>query len=469
MDTAGLDGTGFRAVITALTDPAMQTSILLIVVDSLRADRLGCYGYARDTSPNLDRLAHSGVLAENLFCPAIPTYPSLTTLHTGQLPTTHGIVAHGGDAAVDPDAPFLPEQLMEAGYATCLISNAARGRPWFGRGYEYIIDPSMRKALDITVTCEELNARAIPWLRSHVDEPFFLCIHYWDPHWPYVPPPSTLEIPYEGNPTDPERKDLEPYWKFPVGQMARHSWLCTPDGPVTDPVYVEMLYDQEVRYVDQGIGALLSALEAAHLTERTLVIVTSDHGESMTEHGIFFDHYGLYDCTIRVPLIASWPRHLPAGRRLDALLQISDLAPTILKAVDRPKPLSMDGQCFWELLCGHADFEGHEEIVSTEATWQAKWSLRTKTHKLILAREEDFLGNPLRELYDLTADPKECVNLAHSMPGLAAELEQRLESLIQCRLQAAGRDEDPLKAEGAVMARIWKSRKAGPLWRNEGD
>src|SRR6266498_3535269 len=141
-----------------------RPNILLISVDSLRADHLGCYGYHRETSPRIDALSRQGALVERLFCPGIPTYPSYTTLYTGQHPLTHGILAHGGQAKLSKQAPFLPEILVEAGYTTCAFDNLIRGRPWFGRGYEYYIDPSVRHTvLTVAVTSEDLNGGAIPW------------------------------------------------------------------------------------------------------------------------------------------------------------------------------------------------------------------------------------------------------------------------------------------------------------------
>ncbi len=174
----------------------MKMNILLITVDALRADHLGCYGYKHPTSPNIDALAAQGVLAERMFCPGIPTQPSYTTIYTGQHPITHGIVAHGGGsrARLSEDAPFLTEALVSAGYTTCAVDTLLQERPWFGRGYEYYINPGVRRTLMIGITCEEINARTISWLRTQAEEPFFLFLHYWDTHTPLTPPRSGTAI-----------------------------------------------------------------------------------------------------------------------------------------------------------------------------------------------------------------------------------------------------------------------------------
>jgi arylsulfatase len=427
------------------------TNVLLITVDTLRADRLGCYGHSRPTSPNIDRLAAQGALAERFFCAGIPTQPSYTTLYTGQHPITHGVVAHGGRSVLAKDAPFLPQIFLREGHTTCAVDNLARIKPWFGRGYEYYIDPSVRRPLLIGVTCEELNARTIPWLRSHRDEPFFLLMHYWDPHAPLVPPAKYRELFYAGNPVDPANHALDGWWEHPLGSLARNTWLRRPDGVVTDPAYVEALYDQEVRHLDDAIGELLGELDTLGLAEDTLVVLLGDHGESFTEHGIFFEHHGLYDCTLRIPLLVRWPGHIPAGQRLPQLLQHQDVAPTLLEAAGLSVPDEMDGVSRWPLLTGQANDPGYNALYSCECTWQAKWSVRTDRHKLIVSREPDRYGNPERELYDLAADPGETANLATTEPGLAARLEGELEDWIATRLTDLGRDEDPVRAHGTSI------------------
>ena len=216
---------------------------------------------------------------------------------------------------------------------------------FFGAGFgldevtNNYIDPSVHHSmLTMNVTCEELHSRAVPWLQTHRDEPFFMFIHYWDVHWPFMPPEKYRGLFYDGNPIDPDDHSLDPFWKHPLGALARDTWLRTPQGVVTDPDYVVALYDQSIRYLDDGIAALITALDETGLSEETLVIFTADHGESMTEHGIYFDHHGLYDCTLRVPLVARWPGHLPQGARLPHMLQVSDIAPTLLEAVGLPVP-----------------------------------------------------------------------------------------------------------------------------------
>ena len=236
-------------------------NIILIVVDTLRASRLGCYGYERLTSPSMDRLAAQGARYERCFAPGIPTTPAHTTLYTGLHPLSHNIVCHGGQADLDRKIPVLPELLQQAGYTTAGVDNLINIKPWLARGYEFYINPGFRHKLRLLVSCEEINARAIPWLRSHCREQFFLFVHYWEPHTPYMPPERYRTF-YPGgrNPYDPQNQSMTPVRTQPIWGMFHDLWFAKL-GPITDAEYVASLYDAEIRHVDDGVGELLAAVD----------------------------------------------------------------------------------------------------------------------------------------------------------------------------------------------------------------
>jgi len=441
-------------------------NIVLIAIDSLRADHLRCYGYDRDTSPNLDALARQGALLSGMYAPAIPTQPSFTTIYTGQYSLTHGIISHGGDETLRRDSPFLPEHLQRAGMVTCAVDNMYSMRPWFARGYEFYIDPSHRAKMRLSVTCEGINRRAIPWLRAHARAPFFLFVHYWDTHTPYQPPARLRHRYYQGDPTRPEFNTLEPMRTAPLGDVWSKQWLAPLSGKlwhgreVRDADYVVALYDACIRYIDEAVGALLSALEDAGAAAETLVIVTADHGEMMYRHGIFFDHHGLYNASIRVPFIVRWPGRVAAEQRLDGMFQLVDPAPTLLEAAGVSVPPTMEGRSLMPALTGHDAAElARESIVSQECTWQAKWCLMRSRRKVIVAREPDLYGRPMRELYDLTTDPDELRNLAQELPAEADELQSALEQWIARMLEKNHLDRDPLTTHGATLGKRWAEGK----------
>jgi len=449
-------------------------NILLIAIDSLRADHLGCYGYHRDTSPNLDALARQGMLFTRMFAPAIPTQPSFTTTYTGQYSLTHGIISHGGDETLNSESPFFTEGLQRAGIVTCAVDNMHSMRPWFARGYEFYIDPSHRAKMRLSVSCEGINRRALPWLRSHARAPFFLLVHYWDTHTPYLAPARLRHRYYSGDPTRAEFVTLEPMRTAPLGDIWAEQWL----GPlarklwrgreIRDAEYVAALYDACIRYVDEAIGALLSALDDARVADDTLVIVSSDHGEMMYRHGIFFDHHGLYNANIRVPFIVRWPGRIRADQRQRELAELVDVAPSLLEAVGAAIPEAMEGRSLMPLLTGAGvTMPPRERIVSQECTWQAKWCLLQgerkpcleRSRKIIVAREPDLYGRPMRELYDLGQDPDELHNLAQERPDEARELEDQLEEWIARMLEKNGLDHDPLKTHGTTLGKRWAQGK----------
>lgn len=432
-------------------------NVLMIVVDTLRADHLGCYGYARKTSPHIDALASEGVLCERVFAAGIPTHPAFVTLFTGQYPITHGVVAHGGHVEAPRSAPWLPELMLKNGRTTCAIDNLAETRLGFGRGYEFYIDPTRNRPLYINADNRLLNQRATPWLEQHKREPFFMLVHYWDPHTPYLPPRAYRTLFYKGDPCDPHNRSLEGMETHPLGKLWRETWFNQLGGHITDAAYIEALYDGEIRYCDEGIGALLQTLGQLGLTEKTLVIITSDHGELMYRHGIFFDHHGLYDGNLRVPLILRHPSLAP--RRVPELMASPDITPTLLELCGIAPPDPIEGASFAPCLRGESAAPHRDAIVSEECTWQMKWSIRTDTHKFIRALEPDFYGTPMHELYDLRTDPDELRNIAETDPKTATSLDARLETWRAAKMEENRLSEDPLLRHGITLGNKWKEER----------
>ncbi len=432
-------------------------NVVLIVVDTLRADHLGCYGYHRNTSPNIDALAKESVVFDTAIATAIPTHPAFATINSGQYSITHSIVAHGGTSPVPRRVPWLPAILQKHGYTTCAVDNLADWRHGFGRGFEFYIDPTSRRALSINCDNRTLNQRAIPWLEHHANEQFFMFIHYWDPHTPYLPPRAYRTLFYKDNPDQPDNHLMDALADHPLGETWRDTWFNKLGKRVTDPEYIVALYDGEIRYCDEGIAQLLKALDRLGKSKDTVVLLMGDHGEMMYRHGIFFDHHGLYDGNLHVPLIIRHPSL--ESRRLDVLAGNVDIAPTILDLCGVPVPEEMEGINWGPTLRRETEPDDREFIVSQECTWQMKWSIRTRTHKFILAREEDYYKTPMRELYDLRNDPNELINIAEQDPETVRSLETQLEAWIAEKMAQNGLTEDPLVAHGLSLGNRWKDKK----------
>lgn len=435
-------------------------NIIFIVVDTLRASSLGCYGYPKPTSPFLDSAAQSGARFERCFAPGIPTTPAHTTMFTGLHPITHNIVCHGGNVDLDRKVPVLPELLQKAGYTTAAVDNLYGIKNWFARGFEFYINPASRRKLSTLITCEEVNSRAIPWIQQHGSEKFFLFIHYWEPHTPYIPPKQYCNFYAAGRDRfSPEYDSFAPIKRQPFWEMFGDIWFDKL-GPITDAEYVASLYDAQIRHVDDGIKELLNTMDSLGLAEDTLVVITGDHGESMYQHDIFFDHHGLYEDVIHVPLIMINPATIKNRTELKPMVQHMDIAPTLLEAAGAIVPSSMEGRSLWSLATGQTETGGWEQIVCCESTWQSKWALRTETMKFILSRELDFHNMPRCELYDLVSDPEETHNLAEERPLEAEQMEKQLENWIAAELKNSGRAEDPLRAQGITLGKRWHTFKA---------
>jgi arylsulfatase A-like enzyme len=450
-------------------------NIVAIAIDTLSARHMSCYGYPRETTPFIDALAERSVLFESCYCPVIPTQPSFTTFYTGQYPITHGILSHGGTRTLSENAPWFVRMLRNAGYTTCAVDVLNRWKEWFARGYEFYIDPRPEGGVWATgqmIDWTTFNHRAIPWLRSHADEKFFLFVHYWDPHTPYLPPEEYRELFYKGDPTDPKHHTLDALKRNPFGK-AWQDWFDKLQPGITDAEYIVAMYDAAIRYVDDGVKQLLGTLDELGIADDTMVVLFSDHGEMMYRHGIYFDHHGLYDPDIHVPLLIHLPGANTGGTRIPHLVQHIDLAPTILDAagIEIPPEIevawlskigtvptperAMEGTSLVPYITGQRQDPIYPFLVTAECTRMKKWALRTAEHKLILSREQDYLGTPLRELYDLKRDPDELNNVYSERGDVAERMERTLENWIAEMSAKNGWTGDPLRTTDLSLGTDW--------------
>lgn len=411
-------------------------NILLIGVDSLRADRLGCYGYARNTSPHIDRLAAQGTLFEQYWSPHIPTTPGYGSMLTGKDCFGTGLVGLR-QREFAPEVQTLAELLEGAGYATSCVgftgNAASRGFQTYldYKAWGNLHDAPLRKA-------EGLNEVFQPELDRLIDAggPWFALLRHMDPHSPYLPPSPYDRLFYWGDECDPANKSMEPVMSFGPFRDFFAAWM--PPG-ISDAEFVKASYDGAIAYMDACLGRLLQQLESRGVAEETIVVLTSDHGETLYDHDCFFDHHGLYDCTLHVPMIIRYRGRVPAGRRVKGMCRHADLLPTLLElaGMDGAVPGDVTGRSLMGLVNGEASTG--DELYLTEATWMRKHGWRTPDWKLIVALEPDFHFKPEVELYDLRADPAEEVNLAHARPDVVADLRSRMEVHIAERTKATGR------------------------------
>ncbi len=269
-----------------------------------------------------------------------------------------------------------------------------------------------------------------------------------------MPPRAYRKLFYEGDPHGDGNTTLDGFDRHPLGRTWRETWFKQLGGNITDAAYIEALYDGAIRYCDEGVGMLLDALQTLGREQDTIVLLLADHGEMMYRHGIYFDHHGLYEGNIHVPFILRHPDLSP--RRINEITAHVDVAPTILDLLDIAIPPQMEGRSLAPWLTGVADAADaplRTSIVCQECTWQMKWALRTQTHKLILAREPDRYGTPMRELYELTSDPGEHDNIAEREADLAQDMTEQLESWVRDKMAQNNLAEDPLIAHGLSLGK----------------
>lgn len=400
-------------------------NIVFISMDTMRASRLGCYGYKKPTSPYMDQIAEQGVLFERAYAADIPTEVAHTGIFTGKVGLRTGVVSHGSPLTQLPKKEsWLPSLLQNQGFTTAAVDNLYQLKEWFARGYRYYIN-SVQKTRSIDG--KSVNELAFKWIREHKEDDFFLFLHYWDPHTPYQPPASYVPAFYDQSrdPYDPANRSMHAAYNHAAYPFFKHHHYDLL-GPVTDAAYVNALYDAEVRYLDDRLRELDELLMAEGVYDDTLLILFGDHGESLTEHDIYWDHCGLYETSVQVPMIMRWPGRIPEGRRVKGLVQQVDMLPTILEAAGVLTPSNIDGRSLWPSIRGEADGT-HDAIYLSECAWQASRGIVTKDYKFIRTLDAGPFVRPPRELFDLRVDPDETVNIAESSPTIADELAYQLD------------------------------------------
>ncbi|MDH7569767.1 MAG: sulfatase [Armatimonadota bacterium] len=408
-----------------------KPNLLILGIDSLRADHMSSYGYHRLTTPYMDRFAQGGTLFERTYSPHIPTTPGYASMLTGRDCFGTQIVALRHKGGLRAEVPTLPEILKEHGYQAVSVQYGFRG-------FDKVLNYSGwgEQGVGRMPKAHNLNKVAIPELERLAadDKPFFLFLRHLDPHTPYLPPDPYERMFYHGNECDPANKSMEPVFAFKPFRDYFLSWM--PPG-ITDKDYVIAQYDGAVAYMDACIQTLFTALESLGILDDTIVVITADHGETLYDHECWFDHHGIYDNTLHVPLILRYPAKIPAAKRVGGYNQLKDLVPTLLELLEIEIDHPFDGRSLMDLVRGEA--ASHEsEFYLTECTWMRKHGWRTPEWKLIVALEPDFHFKPPVELYNLVTDPEENHNLADELPDVVAYLKGRMEQHIARRERETG-------------------------------
>ncbi len=376
-------------------------NILLISIDSLRADHLHAYGYARQTSPNIDALAADGAIFETVISPTSWTLPAHMTLMTSLAPEEHGVITNRLRLGANIDT--LPMRLQRAGYTTAGFVSATYldGIYGFSRGFDEYDDYTLLRVAGeksrAAVTSRDVAQRAIGFLDQHVAardaRPFFLFLHFFDVHYNYNPPQPYARM-FDGAYVGRATGDVDSIHQGMASRDLNHDVA---------------LYDGEIAWVDANIGNILATLHRLGIDDNTIVAITADHGEEFLEHGQAAHYKTLYDEVLRVPLVIRYPGHVFSGRRVQGQVRLMDVAPTLLTLAKLPVAKARSGTQARSLAClltspgplrpvpvlpAFGDLRGE---VASVRTGGAKLIRNLRTHR--------------EEFYDLARDPGERTNI----------------------------------------------------------
>ena len=466
------------------TPPQSQPMrILYIDIDSLRPDHLSCYGYLRETSPNIDQISAEGVRFTNLYATDTPCLPSRTAFFGGMFGITTGVVNHGGVYADLPPQGItrnfrsdfaqntLASVLRKAGYRTISISpfpnRHTAYQVWYG--FDELHDTG-KGGLE---NADEMYPPAHDWLqRNGKNDNWFLHINFWDPHTPYDHP-AAYGHPFADEPIedwitqaliDAQNQSYGPHSATEVSGWTENltpgwMWGAGHIRTVADAKRHMDGYDSGIHYADHYIGKLIQDLHDLGIYEETAIIISADHGENQGELNVWGDHQTADQATNRLPLIVRWPgvTDSQAGTSRNAFHYHIDLAATVVDLVDGEQPATWDSISFAHSLRGNDS--GRDYLVISQGAWSCQRSVRWDNWLLIRTYHTGLKEFPAYMLFDITNDPHETTNLAFDKPQVLRAGLELLDRWMGERMSKAWRG-DPFW--GVI-------KEGGPLHANEND
>jgi arylsulfatase A-like enzyme len=426
-----------------------RPNILLITLDTVRADHLSLYGYERDTTPNLRRLAQSATLFTRAISAGNITLTGHAAIFTGMYAGSILQLDRAHNGVIPPHIPTLPQILARNGYSTgAIVGNFGTLTPTFGfqRGFEffdyrtplriarswkdYYLHTGARAVLNrftctadfelVSRRAERIDQEAFQLLDrvTASRQPFFLFLNYMDAHWPYLPP-SPYDRLYPGK--DCSVTDMDGQYQGSVSRLLKGG------APLSDHELQEYVsqYDGGIAYMDAQLGALLAHLQKSGVYDNTIIVITSDHGEALGDHSGLSHGYTLYQDEVHVPLLIKYPGS-SRPERIDTWTSHVDLLPTILDVAGIAAPPGVHGRS----LKGGAAGDGREVVTESFVRgFFSQFASTNRNERAILVGTQKYIWSNAgtRELYDLAADPAEQHNLCASESGRCSELQQRLD------------------------------------------
>ena len=446
--------------------------ILYVDIDSLRPDHLGCYGYHRNTSPNIDAVAAQGVRFDNCYVSDAPCLPSRTALWSGRFGIHNGVINHGGVAAEPfvegPKRGFVSTLgqtswmacLRTAGLRTATISSfGERHSAWHWYANFNEVYNCGRRGNE---SAHDVEPIALDWLRRNArDENWFLHVNLWDPHTPYRAPDVYRDrFAHDPLPAWLTEEVRQAHWNGGGPHSAREvngfgthdgEWEISRQYPGQPGVIVSMDkvrmmfdgYDAGVRYADETIGRVIDALAGHGVLDETAVIVSADHGENLGELNIYGDHQTADHITCRVPLIVRWPGEMSAGSADERLLHHFDFAAVMIERLGGQVPANWDGRS-----------AAREYLVISQGAWSCQRAVRFDDYVCIRSYHDGYHAFPEVMLFDVKRDPHEQHDLAREKPDVVRRATTMLESWHDEMMRTATHPIDPMQtvlAEGGPL------------------
>jgi arylsulfatase A-like enzyme len=434
---------------------------ILIDIDSLRPDHLGCYGYFKETSPEIDSLAEDSLVFEKAYTCASPSLPSRAAVFSGRYPESNGVVTHGPQGQ-EMNSPYnwsyerkeewegdlrnwwnLPELLFHNEINCCAVSSFGRYPvPWLFRTWTEFIQPrsSMENGTHATVDGEKVREKALNWLEDNKEEDFFLYVQFWDPHVPCLRSEEEITEVSDELPEYLEEADFE----------SEGSRSAEKKGIEDSEDLREMVqrYDAEIRHVDRQISELIDFLKQKGLYEETNVILTGDHGEEFGENGVFREHWSSFEGTQRIPLIAKLSDKEPA--RIKKKVSNIDIAPTVADLYGLEKPEKWDGKPIKERL---EDSNWERTLLTMHGLYTAQRALITGRFKYVKTLHPGIRPEMEEEmLFNLEEDPYRQRDISGHREDLLTDFRELMDEMVEERIDG----DDPVSGLADEGPYGWK-------------
>lgn len=454
--------------------------VLYLDIDSMRPDHFGCYGYHRETSPNIDKIAREGVRFNHAYCNSSPCVPARASFISGRFGVHHGALTHWGPGSefrvpsngVDywDDMPLFTRYLRQHDYKTVTFSSFADRHQafWFLGGWSEAHTHTLKKGAE---GADEVNSAVLPWLAAHGQEDkWFLHVQYWDPHRKYrIPKEWADRFADAPAPSWPDATAIAEhqanYGPFTASELfpdetRRSSVPTMPDQIADERDFKQFVdgYDGAIRFMDEHIGQLVQMLADLGVLDDTAIVISADHGEAMGEQGVYGDHVCAGEAVHNVPLIIRWPG-AAQGLSHDGLLYNLDFHPTLCDLLGIPIPSGWDGRSFAAAVRGE-DWEGRPYLVWDHALYCCQRAVRTPEWLYIRTYHPGLFPFEDKMLFDMRSDPHQTDNLATQNLECTAEMDQRMQDWLHAQLGHHGSLPDPM-AE-VIRTGPWKYVKLEP-------